>query len=136
MKFTNLMIIDTILSISTSAFILFQSIRNLYSATELLTEKVPRKIPVQKIKEKILQYDGVIDIHHFRIWGLDEHNIYAIMHIVVKDHFAHKDEIRTLLKEYGITNTTIEIEKENNPCDEIEHHFPTGKGHHHHHHHH
>ena len=140
MKFTEFALLDVLLSIGTSLFILIHSIKNIWSSTSILMERVPQNINIRKIKRKILSTDGVKEVHHFRIWSLDEHNTYAIMHIVAEKDFSGKDKIRKMLHENGITNTTIEIETTENRCNEVEkveacsEHHHHGHLHHHHHH--
>ena len=118
MKFTNFALIDSALSLVVALFIVMHAVPIFISAMNLFLEKAPRKVNVKKTKEKILKVKGVEDVHRFKVWSLDEHNVYAMLHVVAKDNFDKKNEIREILHEAGITNTTIEIEKENEKCDE------------------
>lgn len=138
MKFTNFTLLDPILSIGVAIFVLISGISMFKSAANIMVEKAPKGIRTEKVKKNILKVKGVKDIHHFRIWSLDENNIYAIMHLVVEDNFKKKNEIREILHKEGITNTTIEIEKEDESCNEPEEveEKCSDCGHHHHHHHH
>lgn len=121
MKFTDFALLDILLSLGTSGFILINSLINIRKTTNILTEKTPKNINIRKLKTKIRLVDGVDDIHHFRLWSLDEHNMYAIIHVVVNENFSNKQIIRDIFHEFGVTNTTIEIENSENPCSECEH---------------
>lgn len=130
MKFTDFAMLDIILSIGTSVFILINSFKNIKSATNILADKVPSGINPRRIKSKILMLDNVRDVHHFRIWSLDEHNIYSTIHVICNSGFNDKEKIREILHEAGITNSTIEIENTNSQCNEKEHIFRESTHHH------
>ena len=67
MHFTDFTLIDPIMSIGVSVFILVNAIKNLKSAIDLFLEKTPEDIEVNKIKEHIMNIDGIIDVHHIHI---------------------------------------------------------------------
>ena len=137
MRFTDLAIIDPLMSIGVAVFIFINAVKNLKEATEIFVEKTPDGVSVNEIKEHICEIDGVIDVHHIHVWSVDGHNNYATMHVVTnKEPSAVKEEIREELCEHGIGHLTLELETENESCtekccriEEHEHH-----GHHHHHH--
>ena len=137
MRFTDLAIIDPLMSIGVAVFIFINAVKNLKEATEIFVEKTPDGVSVNEIKEHICEIDGVIDVHHIHVWSVDGHNNYATMHVVAnKEPSAVKEEIREELREHGIGHVTLELETENESCaekccriEEHEHH-----GHHHHHH--
>ncbi len=138
MHFTNFSLIDPIMSIGVSVFIFVNAIKNLKSAIDLFLEKTPKGVEVKKIKEHIMNIDGIIDVHHIHIWSIDGHNNYATMHIVTENEPAKiKHKVRDELLECGIVHTTLELETTNEHCEEqdchIEHHNHTSCGHHHHH---
>ena len=139
MRFTNFSLIDPIMSIAVSLFILINAVKNLKEVVDLFLEKTPKNIEVKEIKEQIKEIDGVIDVHHIHLWSMDGQNNLATMHIV-SDSEPHKlkDKIRAKLKEQGIGHITIEIETSSENCHEEHCHaeFSTNSGHSHHHHHH
>ena len=83
MRFTNINIIDPILSIFVALFILKNTIANLNSIASLFLEKTPKNILVAEIKEHIIKIKDVKDVHHIHIWSMDGINHYATMHVVV-----------------------------------------------------
>ena len=137
MRFTDLSIIDPLMSIGVSAFVFVNAGKNLKEATDLFLEKAPRKMDISEIKAHLSELDGVIDVHHIHVWSMDGHNNYATMHIVTNED-AHKikDAVRKELREHGIAHVTLELEVEGEHCHEescrVEAH--THHGHHHHHH--
>ena len=139
MRFTDISIIDPILSICVSVFIFINAIKNLKEVLDLFLEKVPQNINIDEIKEHILHIDGVKGVHHIHIRSIDGHHNYATMHIVTDgDSHKIKDKVREELSEHGIVHATLELEGENEHCHEEDCHvhFEHSSGHHHHHHHH
>ncbi len=135
MKFTDISIIDPIMSIGVSIFILIHSIKNLKKVLDLFLEKTPDDININELKKHLLKVDGVDDIHHIHIWSIDGFNNYATMHIVTKSKnvLKIKKEIREELEEHNICHSILETEEE--VCDDKECNVEY-KGHSHHHHHH
>lgn len=141
MRFSDLAIIDPILSVGVAVFIFVNAIKNLKAAVELFLEKAPHHITVQEIKEHVMHLQGVLDVHHVHLWSMDGQNNYATMHVVTNgDHHQIKDAIRSELRTLGIGHVTLELEQEDEHCHEecchVEFHAESGHHHHHHHHHH
>ena len=138
MHFTDIAVIDPIMSICVALFIFINALKNLKSVTELFLEKLPDGINIDEIKEHLLEIDGVEDVHHIHIWSMDGRNNYATMHVVADgDSHEIKEKIREELKEHGICHVTLELEGINEHChDKVCHtEHNAGAGHHHHHHH-
>ncbi len=139
MRFTDIAIIDPIMSIGVAIFILINAIRNLKEVVDLFLEKLPPHLKIDEIKEHICEIDGVVGVHHIHIWSMDGQNNYATMHVVCTGE-AHevKQKIREELKEHGIGHVTLELESEGEDCHEEHchvHHDENDGGHNHHHHH-
>ena len=137
MKFTDFKIIDPLMSIAVAIFILINAIGNMKEILSLFFEKVPDNINVEELEEHILGIEGVSGVHHIHIWSIDGQRIFATMHIVANENTAEiKQKVKEELKEHGISHSTLELEKENENCDDEdcspEHIY---HGHHHHHHH-
>lgn len=138
MRFTDLSIIDPLMSIGVAIFILISSIKNLKEVLNLFLETVPHNIDISEIKEHLSEIEGVNGIHHVHIWSMDGHNNYATMHVVANNNYCDiKMKIKEELKKFGIGHVTLEIESENELCYEEHCHVENVRsGHHHHHHHH
>ena len=137
-KYTKITYIDSIMSIGVAIFILIHATKGFKSIVDLFLEKIPNGIEIDELKNHLLKIENVEDVHHIHIWSMDGVNNYATMHIVTdtKDIKKIKDEIKEELKEHGISHTTIEIEENENECDERECNVEEGEHSHHHHHHH
>lgn len=141
MRFTDFALIDPILSIAVAVFIFVNAIRNLKAAIDLFLEKTPQGVAVEGIREKIMQLEGVLDVHHIHIWSMDGHNNYATMHIVTDGEPSMiKAAIREELRKQGVGHVTLELEEDWEHCREkhcrVEVESCSCCHHHHHHHHH
>ncbi len=139
MRFTDIRIIDPIMSMGVAVFIFINAVKNLKEVLDLFLEKIPHDISIEEIKEHITEIDGVKGVHHIHIWSMDGHQNYATMHVVVNgDAHRIKDNIREELREHRIGHATLELESENEHCHEenCHIHYENSSGHYHHHHHH
>lgn len=137
MRFTDISIIDPIMSMGVSGFILYNAFMNLKTVSDLFLEKIPDGIDINELKEHLLRIDGVIDVHHIHVRSLDGHNAYATMHIVAEGDGHHiKDAVRQELKEHNIVHTTLELEAPDEHCHEKNCSVEFEHSHCHHHHHH
>lgn len=137
-KFTNITVIDPIMSIGVALFILNHAINGFKEIIDIFLEKTPDDIKIDELKEHLLNINGVKDIHHIHIWSIDGHNNFATMHVVTEldNTKILKHEIKEELKEHGISHITIEIEEPGEECEEIECVINNECEHKHHHHHH
>lgn len=120
MRFTDISVIDPIMSILVTLFILINSFKNFTLIVDLFLEKIPKGVSVDEIKEHLLELDNIIEIHHIHIWSIDSYNNYATMHVVVAKYTNQlKETIRKELEDYGISHVTIEIEDKNTKCKEL-----------------
>ena len=136
MNFTDIKILDSIMSIGVAIFILIHSLENLKDVVDLFLEKTPKDVDIEKLRNHLLKIKDVIDIHHIHVWSIDGFNNYATMHIVskAKDISSVKKKIREELSEHNICHAILETEDE--ACDDVECHVELGNHPHHHHHHH
>ena len=140
MKFTDIKIIDPLMSIGVAVFIFINAFKNLKEVLDLFLEKTPHGINIEDIKNHILELDGVEDVHHVHIWSMDGNSNFATMHIVTNcDGHIIKEEVREELLEHGINHVTLELETVGEHCLENDcgAHLIANLGnlHHHHHHH-
>ena len=138
MKFTNIVIIDAIMSIGIAMFILINALKNIQDILDLFLEKIPKDISIEEIKKHILSIEGIDDVHHIHIWSMDGINNYSTMHIVTKKKNIQeiKNKVKEEMQEHNISHTTIEIEDSPNNCQEKECNIKVNNEIHAHHHHH
>ena len=103
MRFTDIRIIDPIMSICVAIFIFVNAIKNLKEVLDLFLNKIPHDISVKEIKEHLLEIDSIKDIHHIHIWSMDGHHNYATMHVVA-DGDAHKIKDMNMMNIFNTIN--------------------------------
>ena len=138
MRFTDFYILDPLMSIGVTLFILINAMKNLKEVGDLFLEKTPNAVEVKDIAEHLCEIEDVVEIHHIHVWSLDGHNHCATLHVVINGNgHTIKEKVRKELQEHGIIHATIEIEEVGEACHEKAHPStppcPSG-GHHHHHH--
>ncbi len=137
MSFTNFALIDPILSIILSVFILFNAIKNIVKTIEVFLEKTPKGIDVKEVLHHLMEEKEIKDVHHVHIWSLDGISNCATMHLVTDGDFCVvKQKARKVLKEIGISHATLELEREDETCLEKECKIEASECCHHHHHNH
>ncbi len=118
MRFTDISIIDSLMSIGVAIFILVNAIKNMISIFDVFLEKTPAIISIKDLKKHLMEIKGVKDIHHIHVWSMDGISNFATLHVVTStDNFEIvKTQVRDELKEHGINHSTIEIDSENSKC--------------------
>jgi cobalt-zinc-cadmium efflux system protein len=123
MMFTNLPILDPILSILISAFILWNVYKNLKATFRILMQGSPENFSEKEIRSKVLTIPGVKDIHDTHSWTLDGRYNIMTLHVVVDQKFSlsqiqkTKEEVRHCLQHFNLQHITIEMELENQECE-------------------
>lgn len=133
MRFTNFFMIDAILSIGVSVYILIHVIHHMKDIVDLFLEKTPEGMSADMIKQAVLKVDGVVDVHHIHLWSIDGHNNYLTMHVVTNKGNNIKGSIRKVLSQLNINHVTMELEKSNEYCSEETCFIKSKKIHSHHH---
>jgi len=70
--FVDLPILDPILSILITSYIVYNVIQNMRETIEVFLQSVPGGIKVQEIEEQIQKVQGVLSTHHTHIWSLEK----------------------------------------------------------------
>lgn len=146
MKIFNVPILDPILSIGITIFILYHVFRNIKEVFEIFLEKAPKQIDFEEFKNELVKAnEQILEIHHTHVWTMDGNNTYITMHVLVKDDTTTnniillKKQIKEETKHHNISHITIEVEYEKEKCEngecEVEESH-NNHGHHDHHHHH
>lgn len=117
MRFTDIRIIDPIMSIALSLFIGFHAVNGLKETLEIFLLRVPNGIDPHEIEHHICEIGGVKSLHHLHLYSLDGYRHAATLHIVVSADAAKiKAAVRNELAEHGFVHTVIETENENEEC--------------------
>ncbi|MEC8339824.1 MAG: cation diffusion facilitator family transporter [Nanoarchaeota archaeon] len=124
MIFTNLIILDPILSILITLYILWGVLKNLKSTALLFLQATPTDLNANIIDTQLKKNPLIQDIHDTHIWSLDGEEHILSSHIVIKENSTKEDikkikiEIKKNLISQGINHSTLEIEFEDEICDD------------------
>ena len=118
MIFVNLPILDPILSISITIWVLYNVYKNLKATFNILLQAFPKDVDVKKLTKEIEAIDNVISIHDLHIWTQDGNSHVMTLHIVAeKNYETIKNKIREIAKTFNIDHVTIEFEGEDSACE-------------------
>ncbi|WP_137165561.1 cation diffusion facilitator family transporter [Salinimonas lutimaris] len=121
MQFKDWPVLDPVLSIGFTLFILFNVIRNLVSTVKLFFQASPNNSLLQNVTDKLLELDAVSDLHHLHIWSLDGEHHVATVHVVSQfeskaEYLELKESVSNALQEFELSHTAIEIELTSEKC--------------------
>lgn len=115
LRYTDWYILDPLLSLVISFFILSKAIPRFWSTLRIFLDAVPEGVNIQKIKTDLAELDHVASINQLNLWTMDGLEKNAIVHVCL-EHVKHmevcKESIRDLLKERGFQNVTIEVDED------------------------
>ena len=120
--FTDLYILDPLLSILITLFILYNVIRNLRKTLALFLQGVPDNLNLVAIEDQILSIEEVQSTHHTHVWSLDGVHHVLSSHIVLADNVSKDDlicvreKIKEKLRQFDLSHSTIEIEFGDDDC--------------------
>jgi cobalt-zinc-cadmium efflux system protein len=115
-------ILDPILSIAFTLFILFNVGRNLKETILLFLQATPDNKQVEEVYNVLTSKPEVKELHHFHIWSLDgEHSVMTV-HLVLNAEITVtqiknlKNQLHKELKVFKFVHTTIELEFTDEVC--------------------
>ena len=115
LRFTDWYILDPLLSLAISFFILSKAIPRFWSTLRIFLDAVPEGVDIQQVKSDLEQLEHVASINQLNLWTMDGLEKNAIVHVCL-EHVNHmevcKESIRTLLKDCGFQNVTIEVDED------------------------
>ena len=113
LRFTDWYILDPLLSLVISFFILSKAIPHFWSTLKIFLDAVPEGVDIKQVKSRLEQMDYVASVNQLNLWTMDGLEKNAIIHVCLEDvkHMeVCKESIRDLLKDCGFQNITIEVD--------------------------
>ena len=127
--FVDLPILDPLLSIGFTLFILFNVLKNLKTTLALFLQATPDEEVQNNIEKAIKAIPEIIGIHHMHFWSLDGESHVLTAHLELAHNFEVdklirlKQQVAKELSSYNLSHTTIEFEFPQETCrDEHEKH--------------
>lgn len=114
-NFWDVYLLDPIMTLGLTVFILYNVSKNLKEAVNILLEGVPKHINIDEVKRDLLAIVGILGVHDVHIWSLEGETDILTAHIVADDeHLKDPDQtrksVKEILKKHHIEHSTIELE--------------------------
>ena len=115
-------ILDPILAIGFTLFILVNVVRNIGSTLKIFLQGVPDQQLAKKIEEKLKNIAEFKHFHHLHLWSLDGESHVLTVHIELAAYLSLEDQrdlkhrLFEALTEFELSHTTVEFELHNEPC--------------------
>jgi len=123
MRFYDIPILDPLLSLIITAFILFRVFGNMRQTFRIFMQATPSEEQVDHFRSHLATINGIIDLHDMHFWTMDGTYNVASLHVSVSPELSFSEtemiklEVRTFLKNEGFEHTTIEIEPDGKLCE-------------------
>ena len=111
-------ILDPILSILISLYVLYNIVRNLRKTLALFLQAVPDAIELAEVEHALQQIPQVLSAHHTHIWSLDGENHVLTTHLIIDNDAGKEDlrrikrDVREITRGIPLSHSTVELEFE------------------------
>lgn len=118
----DLPIIDPLLSIGISLFVLWNVIRNLRKVFMVFMQSAPKSFDPARFQRAVASLDKAVSIHHTHVWSIDGERHVLSTHLVMQPEatreeiLAAKRRVHQLLKKHDFEHVTIDVELEGEEC--------------------
>lgn len=122
MYFVELPILDPLLSLAITGWMLYNVYFNLRDTFRILLQGVPSGVDTEGFEREVRSLDGVLDVHDLHLWTLNGEENIASVHAVYRRDLSSeelaelKDHIRHIALEHQIHHITIELDTEGISC--------------------
>lgn len=122
LRFVDIPVIDPILSVLITLYILHNVMGNLREVLSIFLQKVPKDFSIPEIEAEFTQVPDIQSVHHTHLWSLEGQKHLLSTHVVVKDNITQEDiicvkqKVRDLVKAKGIDHVTVEVEFHTEEC--------------------
>ncbi|MEQ8315081.1 MAG: cation diffusion facilitator family transporter [Gammaproteobacteria bacterium] len=119
-------ILDPLLAVGFTLFILFNVARNTWHAVKLFVQAVPERGLIERVRKELSKIPEVASIHHEHAWSLDGESTVYTSHLVMSSPMSSeaqldiKNQVAELLQRFEFSHTTIELEFPQENCRDDE----------------
>ena len=109
-------LVDPILTLLISLYILYHSYEMLRETVDILMEGVPKNIDLVQLVAEVETLDRVLGMHHLHVWQFDEKTVALEAHIVIDEtDLEHMEAMKRAIKHtldevFHIHHSTLEFE--------------------------
>lgn len=124
MLFIEIPILDPLLSLGITAWILYNVYLNMRNTLHILLQGVPQGVDLDAFRRDVVELAMVRDVHDLHAWTLNGEDNIASLHVIVSAHDCMhaepltklKEEIRKIGELHHIQHLTIELDIEGQNC--------------------
>lgn len=114
MLFVEAPLLDPILSVCISLYILYNVVHNLIVAFRIVLEGVPSDVDYTALKAEVAAMPGIAHVDELRVWSLDNEHHTAEIQLTttlstLDDVEELKTSLRAILERYGVMMSNIEV---------------------------
>jgi cobalt-zinc-cadmium efflux system protein len=124
--FFDLPILDPLLSIVITIFIISKILPNIKNILKIFLQYSPDDIDIKKIKELLIGNELIDNVHDIHLWSLDGRFTVLSCHIACNKNISlteiekEKTKLKRALNELGIQHITLEFEPNWKICEECD----------------
>ncbi len=141
MYYTEIVILDALLSLVFTLYIIYHVMKNLKKIFKVFLEATPKNMDVASILAHLEKVEHVLEVHHVHLWSLEGNVPLITFHATLEDDLDSKqvsqvqNQMNIILKDLGITHSTIQIEFSDFNCmdEDCTNQETLNKGHNHNH---
>ncbi|RAU81716.1 cation diffusion facilitator family transporter [Pontibacter arcticus] len=117
-------IIDPLLSIGISVYVIYNAFKNLRASMNILLQAAPIEVNLTIVQQKLEELPAIQSIHDLHIWTLDGTTHILTLHAIVDKDVSLleaesiKQQIRDRLSDLQINHVTLELEIPGQPCSQ------------------
>jgi cation diffusion facilitator family transporter len=113
--------IDAVASFVVAAILLFSALRVIRDATLVLLEAAPVHIPVGAVREVILAFPGIAEVHDLHVWTLGAGHDAITAHVKARaaDPTIARELSRTLREAFETEYVTVQVESREEECEVV-----------------
>lgn len=117
-SFTGIKWIDPMISLVIMGVVIYSTWGILRESLYLSLDAVPKNVDVEKIKQAVLNINGIKDIHHVHIWGMSTSKNGMTAHLILEENLDAKrvaeikHKVKHELEHENIQHLTLETENQ------------------------
>ena len=125
LMFWNVPVLDPLLAVMITLYILSGVIKNLRSMIPVFLQAVPDELDLGVITREIEKLEHIHAVHHAHVWSLDGVHSVFTAHLEVDSmldaeaYMQLKEMIRALVVRHGLYHSTVEIEYPGEACRNV-----------------
>src|SRR5690606_25899049 len=115
--FFNIVWVDALVTILIGIYLLVHTWKLLKESVTILMQMAPAELDIQKIETRLMQVEGLKNVHHIHVWNLTDKILHFECHLTLKNDLYVSEtglifrQIRQILHdEFDVEHVTLQFE--------------------------